>query len=247
MAERRKFPSLDDPTRFDAIVGRGRALRRRRQLGVGAGAGGGVAAVALAVVMVTGSGGTGDRIQRDIVADDDKVEAVETTTTTTTTVAPAPPPTEFVAAVRTEGDQITVELIDPAQPASEEARQCVLVTLEGAAGATEAYSCDDVPAVDGVTPVDLPNTDGVLIGCAGQTLNPEGLPPVEYETELASTTFSMKVPSDLAPGEYTVRVDATSGIGDGCAGTGDEAAPGAPAAAGAAEYTASATATITVG
>ena len=76
VADRRKFPSLDDPTRFDAIVGRGRALRRRRQLGVGAGAGGGVAAVALAVVMVTGSGGAGDRLQHDIVADDDKVEAL---------------------------------------------------------------------------------------------------------------------------------------------------------------------------
>ena len=246
MAERRKYPSLDDHTRFDAIVGRGRALRRRRQLGVGAGAGGGVAAVALAVVMVTGSGGTGDRIQRDIVADDDKIEAVESTTTTTTTTAPAPPPTEFVAEVRTDDDQITVELIDPAQPDSEDSRQCVLVTLDGgAAGATEAYACDDqAPPVDGVVPVDLPNTDGVMIGCAATQVNPAM--PIGDGTRFTSTTFSMTVPSDLAPGEYSVTVDATSGIGDGCAGTGDEAAPGAPAAAGAAEYTASATATITV-
>lgn len=245
VADRRKFPSLDDPTRFDAIVGRGRALRRRRQLGVGAGAGGGVAAVALAVVMVTGSGGAGDRLQHDIVADDDKVEAVETTTTTTT--APPALPTEFVAQVETDGDELTIELIDPAQPDSENSKQCVMVTLDGgAAGATERWACDnEAPPVDGVTTVDLPNTGGTLVGCPG-SLNRD-VEPIGDTTRTKSTTFSMKVPADLAPGEYSVTVDATSGVGDGCAGTGDEAAPGAPAAAGAAEYQASDEATITVG
>lgn len=245
MAERRKFPSLDDPARFDAIVGRGRSLRRRRQLGVGAGAGGGVAAVALAVVMVTGSGGSADRLQRNIVADDDKVEAVETTTTTTTT-APPELPSEFVVDLTTEGDEITIELIDPAQPVADDSRQCVMVTLDGgAAGATEVWACDEAPPVDGVTTVDLPNTESTLVGCPA-AINRDPA-PIGDETRTKSTTFSMKVPADLAPGEYSVTVSATSGVGDGCAGTGDEAEPGAPAAPGAAEYEADDSTTITVG
>ena len=245
MAERRKFPPLDDPARFEAIVGRGRALRRRRQLGVGAGAGGGVAAVALAVVMVTGGGGGADRIQHDIVADDDKVEAVETTTTTTTTTAPAAPPSEFVVELDTDGDEVTIDLIDPAQPDSEDSRQCVQVTIDGPDGVREVRGCDDVPAVDGAIALDVPPASGVEIGCAASAVNPAL--PVTDETHQKSTTFSMRMPSDLPSGEYSVKVDATSGIGDACAASGDEADPGAPAAPGAAEYDASAETTITVG
>lgn len=244
MAERRKFPPLDDPARFDAIVGRGRRLRRRRQIGVGAGAGGSVAAVALAVVLVTGNGGGGDRIRHDIVADDDQLEAVETTTTTTTTTVPAALPSEFTAQVEVDGDELVVTLTDPAQPASGDSKQCVYLTLEGSTGATEVVACDNMaPAVDGEIPVEVPNTDA-LIGCAA-TLDPAR--PVPEETEPKSTTFRMTVPSDLAPGEYSVTVSATSGIGDGCAGTGDEAEPGTAPAPGAAEYTAEATTTITLG
>jgi hypothetical protein len=242
--ERRKFPSLDDPTRFDAIVGRGRSLRRRRQFGMGAGAGGGVAAVALAVVMVTGTGGNGGPTEQEIVADDDKVEVVETTVAPTTTTTLPAPPTEFVAEVEADGDEITVTLTDPAQPVSEDSRQCVLVTVEGAGGLTEVLGCDDVPAVDGVVTLDVPPDDGVQIGCAATIFNPAL--PVGDETQLKSTTFSMKVPADFAAGDYSVQVEATSGLGDGCAGTGDEAEPGAPASPGASEYATSASTTITV-
>ena len=245
MAERRKFPPLDDPARFEAIVGRGRTLRRRRQLGVGAGAGGGVAAVALAVVMVTGSGGGADRIQHDIVADDDKVEAVETTTTTTTTEAPRALPSEFVAEIETAGDELTITLIDPAQPESEDSKQCALVTIDGPDGVREIYGCDDVPAVDGAITLDVPPASDVQIGCAAIVYNTAV--PVSDETRLKSTTFSLKVPSTVPRGEYSVTVAATSGVGDTCAGTGDEATPGEPPAAGAAEYEAYEETTITVG
>lgn len=229
MAEH-SFPPLGDPDRFDQIVRRGRFLRRRRHAGIGAGAGGGVAAVALAVLLVSGAG-TPSTPQ--VVADDGPSDT--TTTTTTTTTIPAPPPDRLVAEVDTTGGVITVAVTDPARPVSGAARQCVSVTLTGASGDTaEATGCDDIPAVDGIVTVELPNTGGVLIGCAAVVEREPAGPGAD--TELVSTTFELTPPSDLTPGDYTVEVSATSGVGDGCAGTGDEAAPGAPVSPGLGEH-----------
>ena len=61
------YPPVGDPDRLDAIVRRGRSLRRRRQLGAaGAGAGGALAVVAVAVLVVGG----GSDMPDQMVADD---------------------------------------------------------------------------------------------------------------------------------------------------------------------------------
>jgi hypothetical protein len=239
----RSFPPVDDPARFDRIVQRGRALRRRRQLGVGAGAGSGVAAMALAVVLITGNGSTSDQV----VADGDRRPQVEVTSTTTTTTTPPSPPTELTVELDADPGAITVVITDPAAPVSEDSRQCITVSLEGETGDTaEAYVCDDVPAVDGTIDVDLQSTGGVLINCAASMTRPPPDQPAEYDTELRRSTFTMTPPAGLAAGDYTVSVGATSGIGDGCAGTGDEAEPGGPLGPGATERSVTTSTVVTL-
>lgn len=242
MAEHR-YPPVGSPDRFDQIVRRGRFLRRRRQFGVGAGASGSMAAVALAVVLMTGSPGAP---KSHVVADGGEGTSTTVTTTSTTTTTAPPPPEELTVELDAAPDAITVVVTDPAQPVSGDSRQCLTVSLTGSTGDTaEAYACDDIPAVDGVVTVDLPDTRGVLIGCSATITRPqEGT--VDLPTELRSTTFTMAPPSTLGAGDYTVDVSVTSGIGDGCAGTGDEAAPGAPITPGATEHSATATTTLTL-
>lgn len=241
MAERRipPYPSIDDPARYDRIVQRGRSMRRRRQFGVGAGAGGSVAAVALAVVMLTG----GTDPTSDVVADGDREPVVETTTTTTTTL----PPTELTVEVGVEGDTLLVDVHDPAQPVAEDSRQCVLVTVTGPDGATaEGYGCDDVEAVDGVVPVEVATNDGIMIGCAASLLPPVA-DPEEYPTAEARTLFEATMPDELPAGAYQVELSVTSGVGDGCAGGGDQAEPGALPVSGAAEHATSTIVTLDLG
>lgn len=245
MPEQRKYPPIDDPARYDRIVERGRSMRRRRQLGVGAGTGGSVAAVALAVVLITGGGGGADR--SELVADGDAVDETTTTSTTTTTTTP-PPPDELTVQVDATADRITVEVIDPELPVSDDSQQCVTVSLMGdTADSAEATGCDDIPAVDGVVTVDLPATGGVLIGCSAALEQPDPNASLDLDTELRATTFELTPPAGLAPGTYTVEVQVASGIGDGCHGTGDEAPVGEPLAPGATERSTSTTATIDIG
>jgi hypothetical protein len=235
--QQRSFPPLDDPDRFDRIMRRGRTLRRRRQFGMGAGAGGGVAALALAVIVMTG---TGPAPQEQLVADSDQLPAAQTTSTTTTTTTLPPPPDEMTLEVEASAEAITVVVTDPAQPVSDYSRQCIIVSVEGSGGATaEAYACDDIPAVDGVVSVDLPDTDGAQISCAATITRNPGIE--ESPTRLRSTTFRLVPPATLPPGSYNVTVGAASGLGDGCPGTGDEAEPGGPVSADASEHAAVAT------
>lgn len=240
----RSFPAVGDADRFEQIVRRGRTLRRRRRAGIAAGSGGGVAAVAVAVVLLTGGS---PRPDQSVVADQNGTP-IETTTTTTTTAPPQPTvPDALTVEVDADPDQITVVVTDPRAPVAEDSRQCVTVSLLGDRGDTaEATACDDIPAVDGVVTVDLPSTDGALIGCAATLVNPSDS-AVDFATELRSTTFALPIPADLDPDTYSVEVGATSGIGDGCVDTGDEAPASGPFAPGATETATRATATFTLG
>jgi len=241
VAEQRRFPAVDDPSRYDRIVERGRQLRRRRQLGLGAGAGSSVAAVAVAVALLTGGGGQ-DRAE--IVADGDDERG--TTTTTTTTTTSLPPPDELSVRVDATAERITVEVVDPHAPVVDGARQCVTVSMAGdTADTAEATGCDDLPEVDGVVPVELPSTGGVLIGCSATLERSEEGAGAEVPTELRATTFELE-PPDLAAGTYTVEVQVASGVGDGCHGTGDEAGPGQPPTPGAMEHSTRVTATVEI-
>lgn len=236
MSERNtsSFPPVGDPDRLDAIVRRGRSLRRRRQLGT-AGAGvGGTLAVVLAVVLVLGGGG--GTTDPNIVAND---PTSSTTTTTTTTTTPQMPP-ELTVSVNA-GPPATILVEDPAQPVGDTTKQCVTVTVFG-------------PLVEGVDPADQPvagegtqcaaglsmNGSAVLdirsataaapgeiqidpvpggapdlIGCAAVIERP----PLEDVTSDAvapgRSTFRISAP-DLTPGEYRLEVSAVSGLGDGC-------------------------------
>lgn len=208
MTEHRSFPPPDQAdARFDAVVRRGRALRRRRQIGAGAGAGGVLALAAVAVIVATG--GSGGDPDSGVVAD----SPTTTTTTTTTTLPPADP-------------QITLEQVDgvivvgvsdddAAGTSSIPARQCVTLRLVDGEGpaVSEATGCTDEVAADAIRV--LYPSGGVEIGCAATVVNGPGAEPV-VETPLSST-FRFQPDASVPVGDYTVEVTAVSGIGDGCA------------------------------
>ncbi len=220
MSERnsQSFPPVGDPDRLDAIVRRGRSLRRRRQLGA-AGAGlGGTLAVVLAVTLALGSGG--GSTDPDIVADD----PTSSTTTTTTTLPPMP---STLTVTVESGSPATIVVADPAQPAGSTTTQCVTVTLYGpttdtgdpaaAPFAGEGTACAPGSSLNGTGVVDIrpAGPQLVQIGCAAVVKSP---PPADVASDAVApgrTTFRLSAP-DLAAGEYTVDASAVSGLGDGC-------------------------------
>jgi len=217
---RPSFPPLGDESRFDAIVHRGRLLRRRRRAGVSAGAGSAVAAAVVAVVLLTGTSPSGGD---PVIADRDDVPAESTTTTT----EPAPPSTGLqVEIVSADEHGIEVTVDDPARPVArpedEPAKQCVALQIldENGNVVAEGYPCAD-PAVPGGTATSeltwIP-PGGAQIGCAAIAVRVDA---VERTTEPASSTFEIAPPDDLPVGTYSVEVTALSGIGDGCPGTTD--------------------------
>lgn len=228
------YPPVGDDERFDAIVSRGRHLRRRRQLGLGAaGAGGAVAAAVLAVVVFTALPSSGGD---PVIADQDDTATTTTVTTTTTTTAA---PTTDGTTIQIDADQRPVRVVvaDPVQPVATgtdpPAHQCVVATLTDAAGAPvgEATACRDATEPDAPVQVTLTpigaggaqidpggaqvDPGGAQIGCAATA---ERLDPVERTTVPATSTFLVGPPASLAAGTYTLTVEAVSGIGDGCPG-----------------------------
>jgi hypothetical protein len=209
MAERgsHQYPPVGDTDRLDAILRRGRSLRRRRQLGVGAG--GTMAAVAVVAVLVTawpaGSSTDGG------LADDPT-----TTIAPTTTLAPTIETMQVTIDASATPIEVTVE--DPAQPvplASDvPAEQCVLVTLYRADGsaAAEGTACK-VGADETVVELTFIPPGGPQIGCAAIAVR---IDPSERATTADSSRFELALPDELPSGTYRVEVQASSGIGDRC-------------------------------
>lgn len=230
------FPPLGDEARYDAIVSRGRTLRRRRRAGVGlAGASGVMAATVVVVVLFAA---TGTSSGEPTIADQGR-----TTTTTVTTV----PPSDEIA-IQVLGDQLPAEVVvtDPVQPvpteADEPAHQCILATLTDGAGASvgEAWACaqsvdSDERSNEVAVPLVAPN--GPQIGCAASAMR---LDPVERATTSDTSTFRVDPPAGLAPGTYSLHIEAVSGIGDGCPG------PSTPGSSEAENQAAPATAEVSV-
>lgn len=224
------YPPVGDPDRLDAIVRRGRSLRRRRQLGAaGAGAGGALAVVAVAVLVVGGGSGTPDQM----VADDPTTSSTTTTTTTTVPTAPATMTVELLA-----GPPLQVRVDDPAQPLGDGTQQCLLASAYdpaaagGALPVAQGWNCARGTSDDGQADVVLESTTDIGAGAdQGAGVGPDlgtgsqveiGCPAAIYNepvdstgTQPGATTFSISAPS-LPAGQYRVRVEAVSGIGDGC-------------------------------
>jgi hypothetical protein len=211
MADRRtpSYPGVGEPDRLDAIVRRGRTLRRRRQL-LAAGAGAGSAAVIVALVLVFTGGGGADPVSTD---------TAEGGNETTTTEAPAPD--ELVVRVL-DGAPARIQIDDPEQPEAETTQQCLYVRLRPASSTdptdpavAEGTACAPGLSADGQAELALVLTNGVEIGCAVSISNPgpEGVDGTE--TRRGATTFEVQAP-DLAPGEYQADIGGSSGIGDGC-------------------------------
>ena len=208
MAERgsHQYPPVGDTDRLDAILRRGRSLRRRRQLGVGAG--GTMAAVAVVAVLLTAwpAGSSTD----SMIADED---------TSTTTTVDTPAVESMQVTIDTSATPATVLVEDPAQPvplASDvPAEQCVLVTLyrEDGSAAAEGTACkvgaDELTLVE---PTYIP-PGGAQIGCAAIAVR---IDPGERATTADSSRFELALPDELPPGTYRVEVQASSGIGDRC-------------------------------
>jgi hypothetical protein len=232
------FPPTSDPdARYDAVVRRGRELRRRRRLATTAGAGGGIAAGILALALIAGSltgNGGGDELAT--TATDGSAEVAPTVLSPSEATgdptglsrsegAPAEVPTVAiegddmqVGAPRVDGDVLTVVVVDPAQPLDVRSRICVLVTMtstDGQPGA-EGTACTAGPG-DGEADGGLGRIDPVLggaqVGCAA-VLRPD--PIATGPTERATASFRLRLPADLPPGEWAVTTNAVSGIGDGC-------------------------------
>jgi hypothetical protein len=230
------YPPVGDPDRLDAIVQRGRSLRRRRQLGAaGAGAGGAFLVALVAVVVFSGSSGSNEQL----LADDGTTTT--STTTTTTTVTTVPPPQEMTVEL-VQGPPAQIVVDDPEQPVGEGTQQCLTVAVyspdsppdaggiasaEGtvcAPGLSESGTADLalVPSTSseaGADPgaevgTDL-GTGSTEIGCAASVVRPAADAGASTETRPGITTFTLSAP-DLSPGPYLVSVAAVSGIGDGC-------------------------------
>lgn len=196
-------PGNDDSARYDAVVRRGRALRRRRRLGTaGAGVLGCVALLAIGVAVL----GTGDD-------HDSAVTAGPTAVAPSSTV----PRTFTVSARQSDEDGATalvVDARDPSQPDSPDAVLCVLVRVgpTGRAAVAEGRACA-VPGESGTVTVPLAPSGGVEIGCAGSA-SPTTVPPTA--TRDVSANFRFEVAGGFPAGGHPVKVTAVSGVGDGC-------------------------------
>jgi hypothetical protein len=203
-------PPEDAAARYDAVLRRGRSLRRRHQVAVGAGTGGLLALVLLAVVVVSAGRGGGK--------DDQVVTDPRPTTTTSTTTTTTTKPTFAVTATAT-ATKITVTVTDPAFPVAAGARQCVYVRVapSGPSGVatTEGTGCAGAGEADittDLTPIEAE------IGCAGVAVN--GPAPTPTAAEPLTHTFTFNLPTGLQPGKYEAEATGVSGIGDGCAPSG---------------------------
>lgn len=123
-----------------------------------------------------------------------------------------------VSASASESALVELVLHDPATPSSEglEARHCVTVTLTGPA-MVDTHECA-APAAPGTeapaTEAVLGEPGGAVVGCAAVATPPSGAP---VTTTDATSRFLVVAGSELPPGDYEVRVEATSGSADGCA------------------------------
>lgn len=210
------YPPVGDPNRFDAIVERGTQLQRRRR-GTAVGAFGSfVVVLGLAAVVLAGRPGTsGSSVVADGTTD---TKPIETTTTE--------PSTDVTAAVRVDGGRITVSVVDPAQPVSDDSQQCVHASLFPTEGTPSDGSLPVAEVAEGswcsstAEAVDLPElhelvltpTSPVAIGCAATQSNVAVEPD---RTAPVSSDVTVTAP-DLAPGTYRLVITVSSGIGDGC-------------------------------
>lgn len=197
-------PPGDAAARYDAVLRRGRSLRRRRNLARGAGTGGAVLATVLALVLVAPGGGEVDR---------------------PTAVDPTPPKFMSVDTVTDEdGRTMTVVVVDPAFPVDERARQCVSVEFTPVDGPPRAVA--RTRDCTGQDPTDEPLTavDRASISCStvlerdDPAATTTSVPADPVPERLERGEFTIELPPEvLPPGEYEVMTRAASGIGDGCA------------------------------
>lgn len=195
-------PARDEAARYEAVVRRGRALRRRRRLGTAGASVVGCAALLAMAFAVLGTGGT-----------DPSVTAGPTEGAPGSTTPPA-----FGVSARQETGTgtgaLVVEARDPSQPDSPDAVLCVLVRVgpTGQAAVAEGRACA-FPGESSTVTVPLAPSGGVEIGCAGSASPAAPLPTA---TRDVSATFRFDVGGGFPAGEYPVKVSAVSGVGDGC-------------------------------
>jgi hypothetical protein len=212
-------PPTDAAARYDAVVRRGRSLRRRQRLARGAGAGGAALVVLLVAVLVIGRAG----------GSDNENQVVTNPTSSTTSV---PPSTKMTVTATFTAPSVDVTVDDPNLPQTPEAHQCVYVRLapigDSQAALTEARSCW-TPATDG--PVDTTEPfsplGGPEIGCGGATLTNPGPDETTTTTTAPPTapvshTFHVTLPTGLTRGSYSVEASGVSGVGDGCETVGSD-------------------------
>lgn len=238
------YPPVGSPDRLEEIMDRGSGMRRRRRI-LGATSAGlmGIACVALVIAL----GGVSPNTQKVATASDDTStqNAPETNPpgqeTTLSTLPTVPTPVENLPFLSVEIDEgiheMRININDletptPADPTILETtsfgvQQCVLVALnrtsEGDPLETEGFWCRSVepgvPEAAARVPVELNSPSDVSVGCAAFEERFEG--PIEMTTTGASTEFVASISdADLPAGDYSVRITAVSGFGDGCPGDG---------------------------
>jgi len=212
------FPPPSRPdARFDAIVDRGRSIRRKdrmRRALVTAG----TAALVLLVIGVGVIGATrGDR----------RVDPVTPPTTA--------PSTEMEVTATAEHDAVVVDVDDPRAAAGDGTGACVLVRIqpdgEARVAPSEAYACWN-PTVGSDATVVAMSPATAEVGCA-TTLERDPTDDRSATTEASGTapgtaappsgptgelhhTFRFTLPTGLPAGTYVAEVQGTTGPGEPC-------------------------------
>ncbi|MEX0768292.1 MAG: hypothetical protein WD029_07460 [Microthrixaceae bacterium] len=215
------YPGMGDEERFEAIMNRGRSLRRARTT-KRASAFGGLGVVALAIGMFALVETSQPAQTSQVFANTAEVELPESLSPAVGESGALSLSIEQAA----EGAKILVK--DSAAAVALEsdspAQQCVTVTVRAAgSGATgvvlaEGFGCSDSSlSAPAATPIALTAVEGgVEVGCAATAVRAE--PAAESYAPLSST-FTVTLPTGMAPGEVQMTVEAVSGVGDGCPGS----------------------------
>lgn len=266
----KSYPPVGSPDRLGEIMDRGTGMRRRRRI-AGATSAGVMGVACLALVMALGSN-IKPTTQNVATASDDAStqEAPDQNTDAApqTTATVASTPVRDLPFLSFEIDpmihELHIDVNDDATPTpvdpsifadtSYEVQQCVLVTLtrtsDGDPFAAEGFACrtitpgDTTPQLQTVFEL-RPATD-VAIGCAAVEERFDD--PIEMTTITASTQFATSVsPLDLPAGDYSIRITAVSGSGDGCPGDGSSTTTASDPSSGQVENTGTVTGEFTIG
>ncbi|MCB0951627.1 MAG: hypothetical protein M9922_04730 [Microthrixaceae bacterium] len=212
------LPSSSETKAGGSGLLRGRAVVAAAAIGIGV-----VAAVV--IVSLTTDSGNDDPSDADVIAAEETTVPPDSTPSGdpdssvephTVDLGAAASVGDFGVVLRTDPDGLVkVELDDPTTPAAsgQQSQHCVLVTISGAEN-VETYGCVDAGADTTDSVLTLSDPSDASVGCAAVATREA---PEAADTVAATSAFVITESTPLTPGDYEISVEATTGVGDGCA------------------------------